>query len=200
MRRHPGKPILRLSERQGATSFCPPCLIADTSFDEGAGVIIIPGGTSPKFRTLLQVVDKPPRVERGAGENSPMVRCERKVQCGVKSTDVDPSYNLVIEGPINVATQLLAPRKGDVIFAVVAWRTSKEITLLAFAPAPSDSETLTILKTFFKEETQHYKAESVDLGMETEVTPIRRKKAAEEASGKTATPEPWGKRKRTESS
>ena len=93
--RRPGKAILRLKENQGATPFCP-CLVAETPFDEGAGVVVIPGGTAPKSQTLLQIADKPSKVERGSCDNSPMVRCARKAKCGVQGTDADPSYNLVI--------------------------------------------------------------------------------------------------------
>ena len=146
--RHPRKPILRCTESCGLTSFCPPCLVADTSFEEGAGLIKIPGGTSQKFRTLLTIRDNPPRVESGSDDNSPVVRCARKVQCSLHDTVTDLSYVLAIEGPINVATQLIAPRKGDVVFAVVTWRSTNELTLLAYAPAPSASEELISLKTF----------------------------------------------------
>ena len=128
--------------------------MADTSFEEGAGLIIIPRGTSQAFRTLLTIIDNPPRVGRVSGDNSPMVRCARKCQCAAQGTDAGTSYDLVIEGPIDVAAQLLGPRKGDVIYAVVAWRTMHELTLLALAPAPMANEELTALKSCFKEETQ----------------------------------------------
>ena len=98
-----------------------------------------------------------------------MVRCARKVQCGVDGTDDGHSYNLLIEGPINVASQLLAPRKGDVILAIVAWRTTKELTLLAFAPAPTDEESLTAFTAFPNEETQYYKATPGNLDWEKNI-------------------------------
>ena len=44
--RHPRKPILRCTDNLGERPFCPPCLVADTAFEEGAGVIKIPGGVS----------------------------------------------------------------------------------------------------------------------------------------------------------
>jgi len=42
--RHPRKPILRCTDNRGEKPFCPPCLVADTAFEEGAGVVKIPGG------------------------------------------------------------------------------------------------------------------------------------------------------------
>ena len=44
--RHPRKPILRCTDNRGEKPFCPPCLVAETAFEEGAGVIKIPGGVS----------------------------------------------------------------------------------------------------------------------------------------------------------
>ena len=155
--RHPRKPILRCIDNRGEKPFCPPCLVADTAFEEGAGVIKIPGGVSQKFRALLTIADKPTRIEKDAEDSSPVVRCIRKVQCFSSTKETDPFYTLAVEGPINVATQLLVPRKGDVISALVTWRSTKEMTLLSLAPVTEQGTDLEALKKFFVEEVNFYK-------------------------------------------
>ena len=102
----------------------------------------------------------------------------------------------MIEGPINVASQLLIPRKDEVVHAVVAWRTTKELTLFAFASAPTAVADLAAFKEFFKEETQYYNATPQELPWEPACTPTRRHKKSIEDARKAATPEPWTKRNR----
>ena len=147
--RHPRKPILRCTDNRGEKPFCPPCLVGDTAFEEGAGVIKVPGGVSQKFRALLTITDKPTRIEKDNDDSSPVVRCIRKVQCFSSTNEIDPFYTLAVEGPINAATQLLVPRKGDVISALVTWRSAKELTLLSYAPVVEQGAELKALENFF---------------------------------------------------
>ena len=105
-----------------------------------------------------------------------------------------------MEGPINVATQLLVPRKGDVISALVTWRSAKELTLLSYAPVMEQGAELNALKNFFLEEVNFYKDDSKAkvISMSEESTPSKRHLAAIQESSKVTTPEPWMKRNRTD--
>ena len=120
----------------------------------------------------------------------------RKVRCCSSIKDNDPIYNLAVEGPINVATQLLVPRKGDVISALVTWRSAKELTLLSYAPVMEKGAELNTFKNFFLEEVNFYKVDSKVISMAVDSTPTKRQLAATHESKKLATPEPWSKRSR----
>ena len=196
--RHPRKPILRCIDNRGVKPFCPPCLVADTEFEEGAGVIKIPGGVTQKFRALLIISDKPSRIAKENDDSSPVVRCSRKVQCCSSAKESDPFYTLAAEGEINFCSQLLVPRKGDVISAVVTWRTSKELTLLSYAAVTEQGADLQALENFFLEEVSFYKTDSKYLSMTVGATPTKRQLEATRESMKMVTPEPWSKRNRTE--
>ena len=174
--------------------------MADTAFEEGAGVVKVPGGVAQKFRALLVIVDRQSPIERKEDENSPLLRCARKVQCCSSAKETDPSYILAVEGPINVATQLLTPRKGDVFSALVTWRSTKEMTLLSLAPVTEQGTDLEALKKFFVEEVNFYKDDSKAkvISMPEEATPTKRHLAAIQESSKVTTPETWIKRNRTD--
>ena len=104
----------------------------------------------------------------------------------------------MVEGPINVATQLLVPRKGDVISALVTWRSAKELTLLSYAPAMEKDAELDALKNFLLEDVNFYKGGSKVISLAVDSTPTKRQLDATQASKKLATPEPWSKRNRKE--
>ena len=196
--RHPRKPILRCIDNLGEKPFCPPCLVEDTAFEEGAGVTKVPGGVSEKFRTLVTIADRPTRVEKDNNDSSPVVRCTRRVQCCLSNKETDPFYTLAVEGPINVANRLLLPRKGEVISALVTWRSAKELTLLSYAPAMEKGAELDAFKKFFLEEVNFYKGESKSISLAIDSTPTKRQFEATKASKMLATPEPWSKRNRKE--
>ena len=196
--RHPRKPILRCIDNLGEKPFCPPCLVEDTAFEEGAGVTKVPGGVAEKFWTLVTISDKPTRIEKEDNDSSPVVRCTRKVQCCLSNKETDPFYTLAVEGPINVANRLLLPRKGEVISALVTWRSAKELTLLSYAPAMEKGAELDAFKKFFLEEVNFYKGESKSISLAIDSTPTKRQFEATNASKMLATPEPWSKRNRKE--
>jgi RNA polymerase subunit RPABC4/transcription elongation factor Spt4 len=182
--RHPLKPILRCAR---STATCPPCAVAATSFDLGAGVALVPGGSSLSFRVLLQFTDKPGSAKRES-ESSPIVRVTRKAQCVLRKENDAVVYNLTQNGPIDVATKLLGPVKGEIIHAVVAWRGVETKIADEF-------------KAFFAQEVSLH-AGSLDettcatLTMDKAFTPIRRQREVIGASSDINSPEPWNKRAR----
>ena len=177
--------------------FCLPCLVADTAFDEGAGVIKIPGGVAQKFRALLTVADSLSRIEKDEQDSSPVMRCFRKVRCCSKPCPDDPLYTLAVEGPINVATQLVRPRKGEVISAIVTWRSSKELTLLSLATINEQGAELDLLKKFFREEVDFFQGASKVISLSADSTPSKKQLEANKEANSVTTPEAWSKRFRS---
>ena len=104
---HPLKPYLR-SLTDAAR--CPPCMLADTTFNQGAGVTLVPGGSVMCFRALLEVFDKPQSMQRET-DTSPALRVTRKVQCALRAqSDAEP-LALVQNGPIELVSRLVGPKK-----------------------------------------------------------------------------------------
>ena len=203
--RHPLKPILRCALKLRTTSITPPCLVADTSFEAGAGVTLVPGGTAQKFRALLTVLDKQATTER-LDDASPAVRCTRKVCCALQREDDATTYVLSSVGPINFATRLHAPRKGETLHAIVSWRSATELALLAFMTPGDGAEGAAgaaDFKTFFATEARLNKTFHVEptrwgVQFADGDTPSKKHKEAIDAARKLATPEPWAKRNRCE--
>jgi hypothetical protein len=201
--RHPMKQILRSSRNFGKTSTTPPCAVKDTSFEEGAGVTLVPGGTAQKFRALLIVMDKQATTER-VDDGSPAVRCTRKVCCALRDESDETTYTLNSVGPISFATQLTGPRKGETLHAIVAWRGKEELVLLAFMTAAVSMEDALAFKVFFALEAKLTKAfhegqEPISaIGLPEKLTPKKRHTQALEAARQLATPEAWAKRNRGE--
>ena len=203
--RHPLKPILRFSQNFGKTSVCPACAVEDTSLEEGAGVTLIPGGTTQKFRALLTVEDKQATTVRES-EQSPAVRCSRKVSCAIGAKAEGATYKLVAVGTIDFATRLHGPRKGETLHAIVSRRKDNELAVLAFASAGDNPESAAAFKEFFVKEAQlnkEYHAQpqkaQTDSIPESEAwTPSKKHKAAIESAKLLTTPEPWAKRNRFE--
>ena len=174
--------------------------MSTTSFEMGAGVSIVPGGSVPSFRVLLQITDNPTTAERPS-ENSPAVRVTRKVKCITAEAKDAQVYTLAQLGPMLVTMQLLGPQKGEFIHAMVAWRNEAFLTLLSFTRIlDNEKEEYRIM---FKGECGAW-VESVDSqetstsGIDSELTPIRRIRAVESLSAGLASPEPWAKRTRLE--
>ena len=196
--RHPRKNILRCS---GDAPCCPPCAMMDTSFDEGAGVAVVPGGSAECFRGLLEIMDKPPTAERES-DTSPACRVSRKAACVLRPQGDTTTYTVTLTGPINVATRLLAPRKGEVIHAVLTWRSKTMVTVIAFAPA-LEARDIDAYKKFFALEVDLHKntgdtEKITTLPRMLNLTPERRSLEATAAASALATPEPWSKRARAE--
>jgi hypothetical protein len=193
--RHPLIPLLRGNV---FTLSCPPCSMSTTSFEMGAGVSIVPGGSAISFRVLLQLTDNPTSAER-PNDNSPAVRVTRKVKCSIADASDSKVYNLSQLGPMLVTMQLLVPQKGEMIHAMVAWRSDDFLTLLSFSRILDDVKDE--FRTFFKTEVGAF-ADSVDSTgtstsvIDSELTPIRRIQAAELLSSTICSPEPWSKRTR----
>ena len=200
--RHPFKPILRCAQGLGRTSFSPACAMADTSFEEGAGVTLVPGGVTQKFRALLTVLDKQATTER-LDDASPAVRCSRKVCCALRKEADETTYMLSSVGPIDFATRLHAPRKGETLHAVVSWRGKKDLALLTFIIAADTPENAVPFKEFFVMETQLNKdffASEAGLGLQLADgdTPSKKHQQVIDAARILATPESWVKRQRCE--
>jgi hypothetical protein len=206
--RHPLKPILRCGQTTGRSFICPACAVADTSFEEGAGVTLVPGGTAQKFRALLTVLDKQATTERAedatrADDASAAVRCSRKVSCALKDEADTTTYIINSVGPINFATRLLTPRKGELLHAIVSWRSKTQLALLAFVSAADTEEDAAAFRDFFATEVQLIKASLEEptksvVEFEAGTTPSKKHKEAMDAARQLATPEPWAKRNRTE--
>eukprot|EP00973_Karenia_brevis_P030692 4231759-Karenia_brevis.AAC.1 len=198
--RHPQKKVLRCITE---SPMCPPCALSDTSFEPGAGVALVPGGSAECFRALLEVADKPPAAEREK-EDSPAVRVIRKVQCALRKAQDNTVYVVTQTGPINVVSRLLSPRRGERIHALVTWRSSGALTLLAYMPLPSEAAEVEAFAKFFSLEATLHKMldteeyEQATLTMAMDMTPMRKTEEALTAASAIATPEPWGKRARME--
>ena len=192
---HPFTPILRCEEVLGGIPFCPPCAMSDVSFEEGAGVTLVPGGGTKKFRALLRVLDAQATIKRES-DGSPVVRCSRKVCCALRPEGDDISFTLSSVGPIDFATRLTSPRKNELLHTIVSWRSKEDLTLLAFFAVAAE------FKDFFLMEADLNKkffAEGAGSGLQPAVentTPSRRHSEAMECAGRLATPEPWSKRQR----
>ena len=193
--RHPLKPILRSAQASGRTSICPPCAVGDTSFDEGAGVTVVPGGAAQRFRALLTILDKQATTDR-TDDASPAVRCSRKVCCSLRAEGDTATYTIFSIGPIGFATRLMSPKKGDSIHAIVSWRNNTDLTLRAFVPLEDNADDAVGFKAFFEKETQLNKDIVSVLKISSQSSPTKRHKEAMDASQELATPEPWTKRNR----
>ena len=181
---HPFKPILRCAEGLGRTPFCPPCAMSDVSFEEGAGVTLVPGGGTKKFRALLRVLDAQATIKRES-DGSPVVRCSRKVCCALRPEGDDISYTLSSVGPIDFATRLTSPRKNEFLHAIVSWRSKEDLTLLSFSTVAED------FKVFFlmaAELNKKFVTEGAGTGLQP----------AEENTTPSRRPEPWSKRQRVD--
>ena len=110
--------------------------MSDVSFEEGAGVTLVPGGGTKKFRALLRVLDTQATTKRES-DGSPVVRCSRKVCCALRPEGDDISFTLSSVGPIDFATRLCTPRKDEILHAIVSWRSKKDLVLLAFCSIDS---------------------------------------------------------------
>ena len=113
------------------------------------------------------------------------------------------TYTLNSVGPLNFATLLHAPRKGETLHAIVSRRRHNELVLLAFVMVEEASEGKYSFKTFFAMEAQLNKAHHADptqsgVQIDKTATPTKKQKEAMEASRRLATPEPWVKRSRCE--
>ena len=198
--RHPLKPVLWSANNFGKVSFCPPCAIAETSFEEGAGVTLVPGGATQKFRALLKVLDSAATTAR-ADEATPAVRCSRKVCCALRGSADETTYKLNSVGSIEFATRLCSPRKNEMLHAIVSWRTKTDLVLQALCN--TDEAEAADFKEFFSIEVKINKAIHDDsnqsrVQFSEESTPTKKHKEAMDAAGLLATPEPWAKRSRSE--
>ena len=139
------------------------------------------GTTAPRRSILLQLTDNPTSAER-PNDNSPAVRVTRKVKCSIADASDSKVYNLSQLGPMLVTMQLLVPQKGEMIHAMVAWRSDDFLTLLSFSRILDDVKDE--FRTFFKTEVGAF-ADSVDSTgtstsvIDSELTPIRRMHGAE---------------------
>ena len=172
--------------------------MSTTSFEMGAGVSIVPGGSALSFGVLLQLKDKSTNAER-PNENAPAVLVTRKVKCSIADASDSKVYTLSQLGPMLVTMQLLVPQKGEVIHAMVAWRSDDFLTLLSFSRILEDVKDE--FRIFFKTEVGAC-VDSVDSrgtstsGIDSDLTPIRRIQAAESLSAAICSPEPWSTRTR----
>ena len=200
--RHPLKHIIRSGMPNLSTSICPACAMSDTSYEAGAGVTLVPGGSTQKFRALLTVVDKQATTDR-ADDASPVVRCSRKVRCELRAPGDNTTYTLMSVGSLNIATRLHAPRKGETLHAIVSWRSSTDLALVAFITAGENETDAAAFKALFEAEVRLNKA-AVEgtagaLALASDgATPSKRHKDALDASRLLTTPEPWAKRNRSE--
>ena len=129
------------------SSPCPPVALATTSFLPGVGLSLVPTGSVPSFRALLQFTEKPQGLKRDA--DGITLRVNRKCVCALSPDDDKTIFMAVQNGPLEVTSRLLQFEKGDLAHAVVAWRSKDVLTILCAHKIPTDA-TLTF-KAFFSE-------------------------------------------------
>ena len=193
--RHPLKPILRCT---GPWQTCPPCRVADTTFDEGSGVSIVPGGGVVSFRALLVVKDATGTTTRES-DVSPIVTVTRRMQCALAG-DTASLLDVTVAGTLDHATKLQQPRKAETLLAIVSWRSEKEVSLLAWTEI-SKEEQAAISDHFAKEcdvhKTMFDETSSTSLREEDlQGSPKSLRSTAMSRSGEFATPEAFSKRAR----
>ena len=174
--------------------------MTSTSFDAGAGVTLVPGGSAECFRALLELADKPPTAERES-DTSPAVRVTRKVFCALSPAESKETFVLTQSGPLNLVTRFLIPRKGEIIHAVVTWRKAGPLTLLCFASVSAEPDQTASHKDLFRLETALHSgfeqdSQAFTAGRQKDLTPLRRERESIDAASLLATPEPWSKRAR----
>jgi len=193
--RHPMKAILVDKSHFGKTSISPACAMADTSFEAGAGVTLVPGGTAQKFRALLQVMDKEATFDRTI-DGAPATKCSRKVKCLMAEENAEVTYTLTAIGCVKFASELNRPRKGEFLHALVSWRSGEEMTLVAFYTIPDKPELATMWREFFSKEVSLHKELLADndeqhVTSNPKETPCKKHKASMAAATSLASPESW---------
>ena len=190
--KHPLKPFLRCLD---SSYSLPPCQLADTSFNAGAGLSIVPGGSVTCFRALLELMDKPGGLRRSAEETT--LRITRRCACALRHSDDGTVYTLVQNGPLEITSRMLTPKQGDYVHALVCWRDDKAITLVAALELPTAS--VTTFRKFFDAETKLFRSmldndSTYVLQSGIDDTPLRISSAARDSAKSMATSQPWGER------
>ena len=193
--RHPLKPILRCA---GPWPSCPPCRVSDTTFDDGSGVCIVPGGGVVSFRALVVVKDTTGTTSRES-EVSPVVKVTRKMQC-LLGGDAAKTLNVTVAGALEHATKLQQPRKNEVLLVIVSWRSETELSLLAWSEVDKE-EQASISAHFAKECDVHaamFGASSTTPLSEEDLqcSPKSLRSTAISRSSQLTTPETFSKRAR----
>ena len=205
--RHPLKQILRSTSNLMASSGCPPCALHKTSFDSGAGVTCVPGGSALQFRALLVIVDKEASLERVADtedkpdDPAPALRCTRKVQCLCRPDDDNTTYDVTSMGALSFAHLWSQPRKNEVLHTLLSWRGENDLTLVAFFPVAQTIDQAAAFKKFFAREVELKSQyldtpEASDIRFTSENTPTKRLAAALTTGDELVPTEAWVKRAR----
>ena len=169
---------------------CPPCDLTEVEFKQSIGRTLVPGGATPHFRTLLEVMDAPSGARAGEGA---ALRVTRRCACALRGFEATQTYNLVQNGPLEITSLLLQVRKSDYIHAIVSFRTSDELTLIAFWPVPTNS--VTKFRQLFEKECGLHKemadGSEMKLDRPSAETPLRIADRASAAAASCSVVE-WG--------
>ena len=149
--KHPLKPVIWF---EASPAGCPPCKVADTTFNGGVGLTILYGKGISTFRVLLELFDTPKGARRG--NNADTVKVTRECVCALRGQDDGTMYTILQNAPLEVATRFLQVGKNAYIHAIVARRSGDSLTLLDFWPVPPSR--VTKFRQFFEREVSVYDA------------------------------------------
>ena len=185
---HPLKPLPHVLND---TPSCPPSAIADTKFNAGAGLTMVPSGGVASCRVLLEFTDKPKGAERTP--DSATLRVTRQCVCGIRAASDATIYPVAQNGPLEETSRLLQIKKGEFAHAIVAWRSADILSLISFHPI--EKAQVDEYRKFFKKVEIHTAmfdtagTHRLELpNMNQGGTPIRVHKLAADASTEAATP------------
>ena len=189
---HPLKPLLQFPT---TSSCCPPCALADSAFNAGAGISIVNQVGVSSFRVMLELLDNPTGAKRT--DDGSTMRVTRRCVCALRSTTDDSTFQLVQNGPLELTSRLLTHKKNDYMHAVVAWRKRDALTLISAHPLVASH--VDSFRKFFTKEAQLHRVQMaggkhvMDPASVAEVTPLRIQGTAMQAAQECATPGRWGR-------
>ena len=93
--KYPLQPLVRFPE-QGYV--CPPCKVAETNFNAGVGLPMVPGGGTNVFGVLLEIIDEPEGAKRS--EDGLMLKVIRRSICAFRGSDDATQHVLSQHGPL----------------------------------------------------------------------------------------------------
>ena len=125
-------PLTALPRYEENCDAWPPTLLSETSFAAGIGMSRVGTGAVKAFRALVRFTDKPQGAKRT--NDSAIVKITRTCACCSQNPDDKTTYNLVQNGPLEVASRLLSIKKGECAHLVLAWRSTQHLTILGMCP------------------------------------------------------------------
>ena len=137
---HPMKNSVRLASTEGS---CPPCELADSSYDEALGLTVIDGVALQCFRGLVKVCDPPPESESD--------EVSRDICCAF---DASKKFEMLARDD-DGQMRLRAIDQDAYVHAVLSWESEGKLSAAAFIVIAGRAEGF---KQFFKREVELQKA------------------------------------------